>query len=53
MGQSEDDPSVESHFLTFDGLPYVAGSADIEFVLAAFESGGDGVDGIEYNVCEP
>lgn len=53
MREGEADPAVQACAFAFEGLPDVSGGAHVELVLAALESRGDGVDGVQEEVGQP
>lgn len=53
MGDGEGESAVEAAGFVLHGVDEEAYGADLLFGFVAFESGRDGVDGIEYKICEP
>ena len=51
--EGEPDPSVEFPAFFFDGLADEGEGGDEGLGFAALEAGGDGVDGVEEEVCDP
>lgn len=51
--EGEADPAVQACAFAFEGLPDVSGGAHVELVLAALESRGDGVNGVQEEVGQP